>query len=1020
MKRLLPILLFATAAAAQVYRVDPSNVMTTSGTVPVGGFPALYAAAGSTVSVFTDAATTIPATTWTNGTGLVACPFTAQVTLAGTAACTTYTGPQGQFGFWLSAGTYYYTVTTPNGTRYGPYPITTATAAGITDVTAGNGISVTGTTSPLVSLLDPLYARSYEFTPQTNATNLIAGDTKIMLSPVPLGINWNTGNDNHTLYITGGLDSAGTCYIKTAGPGTAVSGDFSGTLTLYCAHQHRSSAGNLYSIQSGSAGIVEAYRSITDVTGKVHLSAGNHRIYGSIMFDSPVVLSGDGPGHSIIKPVVTDSGGFDAITVNPGASVLDIGNIGIIYDTWPTSPTAGITLNAGGPLVHLHDIRIYKPYVGIQMVSTSSAIVPNVSQIEIDFYKQGAIFGDATAGGLTGGFFDHIFGSFYQLAPSGTDSAMFKFIGTVDGLFVTNFSGGSGDYGAYISTGVNIRSNITFLQGLFEDMNAGFKFISAANPIGGGIIRLESVRVANGSTGIYQPTTGPTGPAFDFNVGISHDVSMTDCYSYGHPYGVYALGGHGFSIIGSHFHTLPHVAYSPFTSTGYAGIYFAYSAPDTNTNILISSTDSGFSNVSEGRVEPVPVLPATTIDPSQGVPLYGLRIDQPAARLNITGNALNGSTSNFLVNGSGITESVISNNVGIDDVVGTTASATALAVPINPTFTVTGTTGVTSVTGLWAGRTGTFITPDGAVTFTAGASIGNTITTVQNTPNSYYYDGTKLWIGGGSSGGSMTWPGAGVAVSLGSSWDTSIYAANIPLKNGSNAYTGYNDFSGGRARLPESTFASPPGTPVTGQVFLFTDASALGVCGGTGTSFAICRWSGAAWATVTGGGVPGGNTGEMQVNTSGSFAGQATVFASGSKSQRAVECSTGTIAYSALISAAQTQEVSILTGMTGKFRPVSVILQEATKFASSSITAASASMGRTSVDTDFIPYLSIMSAAAPQNFYADRPGPPILGTGTYTLVVQVTSDGVHNLGTGAASNFSAGALNWEVCGYAMP
>ena len=77
--------------------------------------------------------------------------------------------------------------------------------------------------------------------------------------------------------------------------------------------------------------------------------------------------------------------------------------------------------------------------------------------------------------------------------------------------------------------------------------------------------------------------------------------------------------------------------------------------------------------------------------------------------------------------------------------------------------------------------------------------------------------------------------------------------------NATNTMTGYTNFSGGRYRLPEATFVSPPGTLVTGQAWLFTDASAAGICSGGGTSFAQCRWSGAAWVSIGGGGGGGGD-----------------------------------------------------------------------------------------------------------------------------------------------------------------
>lgn len=85
-----------------------------------------------------------------------------------------------------------------------------------------------------------------------------------------------------------------------------------------------------------------------------------------------------------------------------------------------------------------------------------------------------------------------------------------------------------------------------------------------------------------------------------------------------------------------------------------------------------------------------------------------------------------------------------------------------------------------------------------------------------------------------------------------------IQGGNFAKIAGTNTYTGYNNLLSGRFRYPEATFASPPIGPIVGQVFLFTDASATGVCGGTGTSKAQCRWSGSVYEAITGSGAGSG------------------------------------------------------------------------------------------------------------------------------------------------------------------
>jgi hypothetical protein len=69
--------------------------------------------------------------------------------------------------------------------------------------------------------------------------------------------------------------------------------------------------------------------------------------------------------------------------------------------------------------------------------------------------------------------------------------------------------------------------------------------------------------------------------------------------------------------------------------------------------------------------------------------------------------------------------------------------------PVAATLAITGGTlggsGVTAVSGLRLGQSGTLYTTS-VQTFTAGATIGNTITTTAGVPYTYYFDGTQIWI----------------------------------------------------------------------------------------------------------------------------------------------------------------------------------------------------------------------------------------------------------------------------------
>jgi parallel beta-helix repeat protein len=142
--------IFSAPAAAQVFvfRVDPTPVLTTrnGSPAPAGGFPALYVVPGATIKLCTDATCVTPATTYTNSLGNVTCPTSAQVTLPGSSLCTSTAGFQGQFGFWIQPGTYYYQIFATTGT-FGPFPLSSPTLGtlggpGTVSVNGAGGFSV--------------------------------------------------------------------------------------------------------------------------------------------------------------------------------------------------------------------------------------------------------------------------------------------------------------------------------------------------------------------------------------------------------------------------------------------------------------------------------------------------------------------------------------------------------------------------------------------------------------------------------------------------------------------------------------------------------------------------------------------------------------------------------------------------------------------------------------------------------------------------------------------------------------
>lgn len=358
MKRAILLLTFASlASAVTVFRVDPQGVVTTAGTAPPGGFPALYAVASATIALCSDSACITPAIAYADAAGAVPCPSYAPVTIAGTALCTSLTGPQGQFGFWLVPGVYYYTVTFPNGRRYGPFPITSGTASAPVGTSSFQQFISDGT-SPFAGSFraDPLMNAPYfEFPAQFPGGSLAVGANSIIMSPVPPGVN---GTDTlHRMYVAGGVGTPEACLI-TGGSGTA--GQSAGGISLTCANVH---TGPWY-IVSATAGQQEAVNTCATVGGcEVRLAAASKIVYWGTYNNKPGVAFTCSMGGYIQR---VSQGGTD--TIGCRISVANGANLDYVYKSegsntrWTGFEVNGNRANQSGGLGHI--IWINNPLAG--------------------------------------------------------------------------------------------------------------------------------------------------------------------------------------------------------------------------------------------------------------------------------------------------------------------------------------------------------------------------------------------------------------------------------------------------------------------------------------------------------------------------------------------------------------------------------------------------------------------------------------------------------------------------------
>ena len=210
--------------------------------------------------------------------------------------------------------------------------------------------------------------------------------------------------------------------------------------------------------------------------------------------------------------------------------------------------------------------------------------------------------------------------------------------------------------------------------------------------------------------------------------------------------------------------------------------------------------------------------------------------------------------------------------------------------------------------------------------------------------------------------------------------------------------TGVIDARGATWVPPAARFAAPPSTPPTGAVYVFNDAAALGTCTGGGSALATCLWNGSDWQAVGGG---------------GGTSSQASIFSGGTLVQRQVECASGTVPYTALTAATPAQEIIIQTGVAGNVRWDQVLISETTQFAGT-FTGLTVSMGRPGVNNNVEmtgTALPLKQSSGDINYWSARPIPPQLSS-NYSIVLNFTATGAN------VNTATAGALSWEVCGYA--
>jgi hypothetical protein len=557
----------------------------------------------------------------------------------------------------------------------------------------------------------------YSFPAQTPGGSLIIGNNTITFTPVPLGMN---GTDvGHKVYVSGGVGTAEACLI-TGGAGT--SGASSGSIIINCANTHSGA----WTVSSATGGIQECLQ-LVGANGSCRVPAGITHVQGVTNFTATgQSLLGLGRGSSIIQADY-DSGDIlidGSCTANTctGFWYVTIAHLGIQRIHGLTVlPTSGVTLGIyGAAYVRLDDLWLRHNYIAFDTIGNCTA---------------GAALGNCS---LT--YADHI------EIEGATNIAINGYFGTLSDLNYIGAGAGNGYSVTY--TPVN-EIKILFADGTtIRDVAMGGATSGAGILLAPPACTSCRVGLLNFVNIQYDSGTG-VAPYVQFNGGTTTNLN-----------GVNFIGcdfstGSGTAPVFRFSNTTQNVRVQDSQFVNLSSQILDGTDPAPNVyafifqNNLMAAISNGLPLINLTSAFNTTSITNNVFNTAGGTaPTYAIQAAAGLHALTIRGNSFvdNVITAPFNIGTPGTGVSIGGNSVAFGYPSQTVASAASITLPVGYEYlALTGTTGVGTVLGLYEGRQLTLI-PSGIVTFTAGATIGNTFTTAANVPVSCIVTGGKIYL----------------------------------------------------------------------------------------------------------------------------------------------------------------------------------------------------------------------------------------------------------------------------------
>jgi hypothetical protein len=571
----------------------------------------------------------------------------------------------------------------------------------------GNNTTLQFTSKPVA------YAVDYAFPAQSPGGSLSVGNNSVTFTPVPNGVN---GTDTaHVLYVSGGTGTAEACLI-TGGSGTQ--GQASGSIIINCVNTHTGA----WTVQSATGGIQEAMifvgsgatifvptTSPATLHGAVTIPLGTHYAFMGTSTDTntpSVIRAADYPTGDLFF--------YTGITTTPASIGFD--HFG--FNNLSTGSSVGIAVHM--ITGNLNAVGLFcQGGVMLALDSTN-----NTEMVNFAYFFNSAAFTLSHA-----------------ILISGANTSKASTNGRLSNGFLL---------GAWLGAGIEITGADTW--DIDTVVVAGMQTLVLIDPPAGGQY-VTNLRIHGGKMDAGS-ATNPTTEGIKIVTGAtviigSIAIEGVDFLGYGVAAEAFAIDA-GTSNAGYLADIKIHGCHIFSWNVGIGVGQFGFGGGRS----FIISNNTVVGGLSHGITLNTPINPIIIGNHIAGNGGFGISITGATTNMFITGNNFLGGGANTsgAINAQsvwgGTTSVIITNNMGIDDVIPAVASAATLPFPFNPIFTVTGTTNVTAESGLFGvGQRGSLTATGGTITFTAGASIGNSFIAQQNVPVSWYFDGTKVWLG---------------------------------------------------------------------------------------------------------------------------------------------------------------------------------------------------------------------------------------------------------------------------------